>query len=129
MIGTLVDAYEGWKLWLVPPNEDLRALVHLHGGLALWLVLVLIWRRGMSAFAPLAVVIALCLLGEAADLYRPWPHIRDWMWRDMAGDIFNTLFWPLVLWLYASWRDGRMARATDAGGETDGDGGAETPPR
>lgn len=108
MIGELVGAYEHWKLWLVPADENLRALVHLHGGLAVWLALVLLWRRGMSARPPLAILMTLCLLGEAADLYRPWPDIRGWMWRDLAGDIFNTLFWPVLFCLYASWRESQL---------------------
>lgn len=105
MIGDLVTAYEAAKTALVPPNQDLRALVHVHVGLAIWLALVIAWRKGPSAPLPLFGLLAVCLINEAFDLASHWPVTHDWVWRDMAGDVFNTLLWPVLLWLYASLRE------------------------
>lgn len=100
-----VMAYEAMKTALVPPDQDLRALVHVHIGMAIWLGLVLLWRRGMTAILPLVGLIAACLMNEGFDVASHWPVIHDWVWRDTAGDIFNTLLWPVLVWLYACWRE------------------------
>lgn len=105
MIIELVEAYQDLKSAIVPSNQDLRALVHIHAGLAIWLGAVIVWRKGFAAMPPLIAVIALCLLGEGADLISHWPIRYDWVWRDTAGDVFNTLLWPVLIWLYASWRE------------------------
>lgn len=104
LIGALVANYEAAKLVLAPRDEHLRALYHIHGGLALWLFLVVITRSNMRALSPVLTVWVLCFLGELADLYSVWPVRYGWVWRDIAGDLFNTLLWPTLLWLHAELR-------------------------
>jgi hypothetical protein len=113
MIVELAHSYEAFKASIVPSDQDLRSLVHIHVGLAIWLGIVVLRRRGLSDWLPIFAITTLCLLGEAADLVGYWPVRRAWIWHDMAGDIFNTLFWPVLLWLYASWRCGRSSSSAD----------------
>lgn len=105
MIADLVSTYEAAKTALVPANQDLRALVHVHVGLAIWLGLVIAWRRGPGAVLPICGLIAACALNEGFDLASHWPVTHDWVWRDMAGDTFNTLLWPVLIWLYCTIRE------------------------
>lgn len=113
MIETAVAFWENLKQEYIPPGEDLRALIHIHFGLALWLLATLLFRRGPASVLPLAIVWAATLLTEAADLYHFWPIQYDWVWYDTAGDLFNTLFWPTMLWLYFSFRKARRDREND----------------
>ena len=111
MIWDIISAYEAAKTALVPANQDLRALVHIHVGLAIWLGLVIVCRRGLESSLPLAGLIAASLANEAFDLAKHWPVNHSWVWRDMAGDTFNTLLWPVLIWLYATWRSMRSPPA------------------
>lgn len=118
MTADLITVYETMKTALVPANQDLRALVHIHVGLAIWLGLVVVWRRGMAALLPICAVVLACLVNEGFDLASHWPVQHGWIWRDTAGDLFNTLLWPVLIWLYACWsaRRPREAEPPPSGG-------------
>lgn len=104
MIGDAIAFWQETKNQLVVSDEHLRALYHLHGGLGVYLLLVVQFRAELHSFTPVATVWVLALLGEAVDLYPVWPVDRDWIWRDAAGDLINTLLWPTLLFLWGSAR-------------------------
>src|SRR5687768_1749042 len=74
-------------------SED---LIHVHVGLAIFVVTALVLRRRMRSSKPLAVVATLALLNELLDYGGP-----DWELGSSALDFVNTLVWPLVLFLVA----------------------------
>lgn len=72
-------------------------LLHVHLGLAIFVVTALLLRRRMRSIWPLAIVAALALANEVVDyaISDPWSATRS------ALDVVNTIFWPLVLFLLA----------------------------
>jgi len=105
----LVDRWEAAKTALVANDENARALVHVHGALAVYLVLALCARRGLAAVWPAGVVCALTFAGEAMDLSKIPDLSQSWVWRDTGGDIANSIVWPILITLVARWLAGRTA--------------------
>lgn len=72
-------------------------LLHVHLGLAIFVVTALLLRRRMRSILPFAIVAAVALTNEVVDyaISEPWSATRS------ALDVVNTIFWPLVLFLLA----------------------------
>jgi hypothetical protein len=70
-------------------------LLHVHVGLAIFVVTALLLRRRMRSPWPLAVVTLFALLNEAVDYLIP--RTSDFS----IFDVLNTMFWPMVLFLLA----------------------------
>lgn len=72
-------------------------LLHLHLGLAIFVIAALLLRLRMRSVWPLGVVAAFALVNEVVDyaVSEPWSAIRS------ALDVANTMFWPSVLFLLA----------------------------
>lgn len=68
-------------------------VLHIHGGLLIFLLARLITRRSIGSFIPFAWVLVLELLNEGIDRF----NHGLWRWDDMTNDVVNTLFWPFVL--------------------------------
>ena len=80
-------------------------LLHVHVGLALFVLTALLTRRRMRSWVPLGVVGVFAVGNEIIDFFGPDP------WNDglSALDLANTLVWPLVLFLLA--RRGKVGSA------------------
>ena len=70
-------------------------MLHVHAGLAIFVVTALVLRRRMRSPWPLAIVTLFALLNEGVDYLIP--RTSDFS----AFDVLNTIFWPLVLFLLA----------------------------
>lgn len=86
-----------------------EGLIHVHFGLATFLVLALLLRKYQrGALIAWFIVAGLQFLNEAMDA-------RDWInwtgtvnWPEVTSDTFATLFWPtvlLLLWRHIGWRN------------------------
>jgi hypothetical protein len=75
--------------------------LHIYVGLAAFLGAAALFRRPLSGWLPLTAVILVALAGELWDVIdtRNVGRRVDW-WRNWH-DIWNTLFWPFVLFLLA----------------------------
>lgn len=99
----VIDLYEGLKRQYVPADEGIRALIHVHAGLALWLLLALLLRKRLSSLAPLIGVWVIMALTELFDISTQWPVRQDWVWRHAASDMAQSLTWPTILWAVCFW--------------------------
>lgn len=106
MIPTLASAphdLQVLKLYLLDFTGLDRDALHLHAGLALFVVVRLLWRwRGgwaIAWFAALALALSVEWLDIAAygDPDTPQPDPNNW------HDIWNTMVWPTVLVLLGPW--------------------------
>jgi hypothetical protein len=79
-------------------------LLHVHVGLAIFVVTALLLRRRMRSPWPLAVVTLFALLNEGVDYLTP--QTSDFS----VFDVMNTVFWPGVLFLLARRGGGVSAR-------------------
>ncbi|WP_454796650.1 hypothetical protein [Novosphingobium lindaniclasticum] len=98
----LVADWESLKNLLVPKDQVIRAVIHIHGGMLLFLFLAFVSRRGIANGWALALLWVVALGTEGADIISMWPIDRPWKLRDTGYDLFNTLLWPTVLYIGAS---------------------------
>ena len=98
----MIQEYLAWKVALGESTGMSENLVHVHVGLAIFVLTALLLRKRMRSWIPLTVVVALAVLNEAVDyLYGiQWDYISSGM------DLINTILWPTVLFLLAR-RPGR----------------------
>jgi len=110
--------YQAAKLVLESTLGLSRDALHVHVGLAVFIVAALILRKPPHSSIPLAAVFLAAVMGEGLDMRDDLRSLGYWRWKDSVGDVANTVFWPLVLWALARWRatEGRSVRAA-AGGE------------
>ncbi len=114
--------FEEQKMWLLTSSGLSKDALHIYFGLALFVLVRLIWRwRGGWLIAWLAVLAMACggeFLDLSAEVGRAdiQPDAAHW------HDIWNTMFWPTILLLAGRWlqpaRD-RMVSTTpfEASGE------------
>lgn len=97
-------AYGGFKDWLIEVLGLSRDALHIHIGLALFFVVVLLLRERTGGTRPWLTVLALTLLGEVAD-YSAMAHDgNSFVPAVHAHDIWNTMLWPTVLTAWGRWR-------------------------
>ena len=74
-----------------------RDALHIYVGLALFLGAALLRRWPVTSWKPLAVVLVVTIIGEVWDWRDAVADERRiplaWQWHD----VWNTMFWPLVL--------------------------------
>ena len=106
---SVVLDFEALKNLLAPRGELGRSILHIHLGIAIYLVLRLATRRRLGAIWALAGVALLETLNETMDLAATWPVLQTWQIRDTQQDVFNTMLWPCLLCGLALW-DSRKRR-------------------
>lgn len=84
--------YHSWIVWIGDGTGLPDAILHIHAGMAILLLVRLLSRRSLGTFIPFAAVV----MGEFAN------ELLDYLtygmrWADTLADIGNTLFWPFVI--------------------------------
>lgn len=77
-----------------------EALLHVHAGLLVFVIVALLMRRRMASSFALVLVGILAVANEVADYLGPTPSA----YSQSAIDVLNTLFWPSVLFCLARGR-------------------------
>lgn len=88
-----------------------RDALHIHLGIAIFLVSMVLVRRGPTSLIPLFVLLGFELINEVLDTFH-----GDHLSLDIAGslrDIANTMFWPTVVVIVARVFMARQKRALD----------------
>jgi hypothetical protein len=104
-----VADFEAIKNLVAPAGELGRDILHIHLGMAIYLVLRLLTRRRWGPVWALAGLAALELSNETMDLAATWPILQQWQIRDTGQDVFNTMLWPCIL-CAATWWSARARR-------------------
>lgn len=94
---TFVEDYSSIKRAMADGLGMSEALLHLHIGLAIFVIAALALRRRMRSPWPLLAVALLALGNELVDRLS---H-DSWRIANSAADLLNTLLWPTVLFLLA----------------------------
>jgi hypothetical protein len=96
-----VSAFQQAKIALVQLLGLPKDALHIYVGLAIFLAAAALLRRPLGSWAPIGAVVAAALIGETWDLIETHsigarPHYdRNW------HDVWNTCFWPAILFLLA----------------------------
>jgi hypothetical protein len=93
----MIQDYLAWKAALGESTGMSESLIHVHAGLAIFVITALLLRRRMGSWIPLAVVFTLAVANEIVD----YSEGILWQLDSSALDLLNTILWPTVLFLLA----------------------------
>ena len=96
-----MSAFQDAKLWLVHTLGLSKDALHIYVGLIVFLFVAVVFRLKLSDWRPLAAVLLVAIAGEAWDIYDTERIGAPQVWAGNGHDIWNTLFWPAVLFLLA----------------------------
>jgi hypothetical protein len=96
-----VSPFQQSKLALVQLLGLPRDALHIYVGLAVFLAAAALFRRPPGSWIPIAAVLAAALGGEAWDLVETRAAGARVHWDRNWHDVWNTCFWPAVLFLLA----------------------------
>lgn len=98
----MIQDYLAWKTRLSGDMGISEALLHVHAGLAIFVVAAVILRRKSRSWIPLAIVVAVALGNELID----YAYSSGWKVETSVKDVINTIFWPAILSLVGRRRTG-----------------------
>lgn len=116
-------SFEGWenaKVWLTDVLVLSRDALHIHIGLGLFFIVLLVLRSRAGDLRPLFAVLLLTLLGEVFD---HWGLAEQGVTPDPTThlhDLWNTMLWPSVLTIAGRWRTRRRAAREACAGQAEG---------
>ena len=89
--------FQSAKLFLVEATDLSKDALHIHVGLGVMLLVVIVLRKSLADWRPLAAVALAAVAGEVWDVIDTWSHGGTPHWSLNGKDVWNTLFWPTVL--------------------------------
>jgi hypothetical protein len=92
-----VSVLQSAKLLLMEASNLGKDALHVYVGLAVMLLVVIAFKRSLSDWRPLAAVALASVAGEVWDVIDTWSHGGSPRWDANWKDIWNTLFWPTIL--------------------------------
>ena len=95
------SAFQRSKIWLMQLLSLPKDALHIYVGMTVFLLGAALFRWPLSSWKPLALVVAVAVLGEAWDVVDTWSIGADPLWVRNWHDVWNTCFWPAMLFLLA----------------------------
>lgn len=89
------------KLWLIHAVGLPRDALHIYVGLFVFLAFAGAFRISLRDWRPIAAVLFVALAGEIWDLSDEFRSGHAFGWMKSWHDVWNTMFWPLVLFAIA----------------------------
>ncbi len=89
------------KQFLVDLTDLSKDALHIHVGLTVMLAVMILFRKSLSDWRPIAAVAVASIAGELWDLVDAINQGDPIEWKANWRDIKNTVFWPAVLFLLA----------------------------
>lgn len=84
--------YHSFILWIGDGTGLPDAILHIHAGMIILMLVRLVSRRSLGTFIPFAFVVVAELGNETLDYLA-----YGMRWADTVSDIGNTVFWPFVI--------------------------------
>lgn len=81
--------------------------LHVHLGLFVFLVAVVLLRASPGSWIPWLVLLAFEVLNEVVDLLHEHGGVRALDFVEAAKDIINTMLWPTLVVLFVRYRSRR----------------------
>jgi hypothetical protein len=100
-----VTAYHALKTGIETMTGQSQTLLHVNGGLAIYLLFQLALGTRRGSWIALALLAQIELLNEILDRF----HHGSWRFADTMGDMAATMTWPLLLVLASTYRRRRWA--------------------
>ncbi|HEY0084884.1 MAG TPA: hypothetical protein VGB65_03135 [Allosphingosinicella sp.] len=96
-----MSGFQQAKLALVGLLGLPKDALHIYVGLTVFLLAAWLLRRPLRSFVPIGAVLIAALAGEVWDLADTARAGRPLLWAGSWHDIWNTAFWPAMLFLLA----------------------------
>jgi hypothetical protein len=96
-----VSRFQQAKLSLMEIFGLPRDALHIYVGLAIFLLAAALFRQPLRARFPILLTLAAAVAGEAWDVIETHGAGKAIAWTGSWHDIWNTCFWPAVLFLLA----------------------------
>lgn len=95
--------------------------LHIHIGLALYVLVALVFRRRLSSWLPWLALLAFEIVNELVDIFHVHGGVMGLELGDSLKDVVNTMFWPTVVLVVARRREAKqsMASTASASGQSD----------
>ena len=93
--------FQDAKLVLVQATDLSKDALHVYVGLGVMLLVAILLRRPLRDWRPLAAVALAAVAGEIWDVIDTLSHGGTPRWSLNWKDVWNTMFWPTVLFLMA----------------------------
>lgn len=93
--------WQSAKIALVEATNLSKDALHIYVGLGIMLLAVILLRKSLRDWQPLAAVLLAALAGEIWDVVDTFAHGGTPSWDANWKDIWNTMFWPTVLFCLA----------------------------
>ena len=84
--------YHSFILWIGDGTGLPDAILHIHAGMIILMIVRMISGRSLGTFIPFAFVVVAELGNETLDYLA-----YGMRWADTLSDLGNTLFWPFVI--------------------------------
>ena len=91
------------KLFLLEATNLSKDALHVYVGLTVLLVAVIAFKRSLGDWRPIAAVAFASVAGEVWGVIDTLTHGATPKWDANWKDVWNTMFWPLVLFALARW--------------------------
>ena len=92
-----MSPYQSAKLFLVEATNLSKDALHIYVGLGVMLLVVILFKKSLSDWRPLAAVAVASIAGELWDVIDTFSHGRTPRWNANWKDVWNTMFWPTIL--------------------------------
>lgn len=92
-----MSAFQSAKLLLIEATNLSKDALHIYVGLGVMLLVVIAFKKPLSDWRPIAAVAFASVAGEVWDVIDTLSHGGSPRWNANWKDIWNTMFWPAVL--------------------------------
>ena len=92
-----MSPFQQAKMLLVEASNLGKDALHIYVGLGVMLLVVIAFKRSLRDWQPLAAVLLAALAGEIWDVIDTFSHGGSPKWNANWKDVWNTMFWPMVL--------------------------------
>jgi len=91
------SVYQNLKLIILQLLQLSKDAVHIHLGLLVFFMFLLLLRKNPNDLKAIIPVIILACSMEALDLYDDFRSLGYFRWLASIHDIINTTFWPVSI--------------------------------
>ncbi len=89
--------FESTKIFLSEVTSLGKDALHIYVGLAVMLLVVIAFKKPLGDWRPIAAVALASVAGEIWDVIDTFSHGRTPKWNSNWKDVWNTMFWPTIL--------------------------------
>ena len=92
-----MSIFQSTKIFLSEVTSLGKDALHIYVGLAVMLFVVAVFKKPLSDWRPITAVAFASVAGEIWDVIDTFSHGRTPIWNANWKDVWNTMFWPTML--------------------------------